>query len=73
MAIEIIKRGEIPNPKYTATCHKCKTEVTFLQSDARYQNVHYSRDQREQSFHYVDCPVCSAQIADMGWTEVVSR
>lgn len=58
MAIEIIKRGEDPAEKpIPATCTNCKTDITFLPSDAK-----RVPDQREGDYYEVICPVCPTKI-----------
>lgn len=53
MAIEITKRGKLPEVKYSFKCNNCKTEFTATIQDGM---VH--RDQRDGDSIIVECPVC---------------
>lgn len=58
MAIEIIKRGQIPEEKkYRGCCSNCRTEFSFQQKDAK-----VSHDLRDGSFMTIACPVCKAAV-----------
>lgn len=54
MAIEIVKRGKLPEEKVLhGTCIHCKTEIRCKASDAK-----PSPDPRDRSECFVSCPVC---------------
>lgn len=53
MAIEIIKRGTLPeDQRYKATCSNCRTEVALRKNDGR-----FSKDDT----YYYTCPVCESE------------
>ena len=57
--MQILKRGTLPSDlTYNATCHHCKTEIRFKQSEGK-----VTHDQREGSYVSVNCPVCGGQIS----------
>lgn len=58
MAIVILKRGTDPAEQpIKTTCNNCKTEFTFLPSDAKYMS-----DQREGDYYAVVCPCCPTTV-----------
>lgn len=58
MAIEVISRGHLPeNDQFDASCHKCKSVLRFLRSDAK-----LTSDQRDGDFLTVPCPVCGTSV-----------
>lgn len=58
MAIEIIRRGHLPeNDRFEAQCHNCKSYIAFLRSDGK-----LTFDQRDGDFLTVDCPHCGKSV-----------
>lgn len=58
MAIEITKRGELPEEiKYAFKCRKCGTEFTATRLDGK---VTY--DKRDGNFLTVTCPLCNDPV-----------
>lgn len=58
MAIEIIRRGHLPeNDRFEAQCHNCHTQIAFLRSDGK-----LTFDQRDGDFLTVDCPHCHRPV-----------
>jgi hypothetical protein len=63
MTIKIITKGV--DPKTTplrGTCSNSRTEVECAQVDAKYNGNYDCRDQREQPYYSVVCPVCAHGI-----------
>lgn len=58
MAIEVIRRGHLPeNDQFEAVCHRCKSQLRFLRSDAK-----HTSDQRDGDFVTITCPVCQSPV-----------
>lgn len=61
--MKIINRGVPPSEKpYTSKCGHCKTEIEFVESEARIV------DDRGDTCLVVECPVCRKDIwKSKGW------
>lgn len=58
MAVEILKRGELPAKQvFMGSCFYCKTEVRCAREDGV-----FSSDQRDGDMLKIDCPVCHHQM-----------
>jgi hypothetical protein len=58
MAIEIIKRGVVPDTiPIMVDCRHCSTRFSFLKTDAV-----LVPDQRDGDYYRIDCPVCHAEV-----------
>ena len=53
MAIEVIERYEYHEPEYLIRCHRCRSVLKFVESDAIYDN-----DDSYCGDYYLECPVC---------------
>lgn len=54
--MKIIKKGMLPAERvYRETCAACGTVFEFTEKEAK-----VCHDQRDGSYLYIDCPLCSA-------------
>jgi hypothetical protein len=62
MAIEILKRGVIPEKEQTfeVHCGHCKSRLKFLSADARREVIPGGYNQMERPYvkYTITCPVC---------------
>ncbi len=65
MAIEVLKRGTIPELEQTfeCACSHCKSKLKFTSADAR-REYHASHGQRDPEYYtyHINCPVCRAAL-----------
>lgn len=55
--MKILKHGRLPEEDiFRGTCSYCKTEFECKRHEGK---MHYARDQRDENYLTVDCPVCT--------------
>jgi uncharacterized protein with PIN domain len=63
--IKVIKPKK-PIQKYSTTCHKCKAELTFDESDAR----SITDEGQRRTFDVITCPECNTDISSWLWEKL---
>jgi hypothetical protein len=66
MAVEVIKRGEIPETEqsFAKVCGHCKSHLRFMSGDAKRQHHGAGYNHFEPAYftYTIDCPVCKKPV-----------